>query len=445
MPQFKHLNVLLQHTDKAFQRFYDTMLNEPRMKFFFSSQEQINSLIRKQQEHFENSLSMGRDQLKKSYIWLGKLHYDLRIPYVDFMKGTEILEEYFLLQTQGLEPASGLLNEILLYFKIMKSFTAKGYLHRMLRDDKRDLDEFFEQINQSDESYLPKDVIFKKLYWLRELLEIIESNHEVSFMDPDEFFQDWKSQLQFIAPDKRAFFEGIEKRIVLNTRNLFYFLQKEEYLEILPLYTSLLSVYKLVLMMNSAITIEYAHKALEDMRVDGLTQLYRRELFEELMKKEIALLQRDESYHFSLVLMDLDDFKGINDNFGHYSGDKVLEKLGELIRANIRASDLAFRLGGDEFAIVLKHAKQKQASVVCEKIQKELRQTFFVFNDQTTFSASLSIGIRGCDSSNASDFSAVYQNTDNTLFEAKRLGKNQIVMNASVTQSDGEGVTTDRQ
>ena len=69
---------------------------------------------------------MHREDLKESYIKLGECHYDLRIPYVDFIKGTNILEEYFLLHSQVEASSVVLMEEIFNYFKIMKSFTAKG-------------------------------------------------------------------------------------------------------------------------------------------------------------------------------------------------------------------------------------------------------------------------------------------------------------------------------
>lgn len=75
------------------------------------------------------------------------------------------------------------------------------------------------------------------------------------------------------------------------------------------------------------------------------------------------------------------------------SGDKVIEQIGELIRKNIRASDIGFRIGGDEFAIIFKHATKEQAKKVCEKIKADFTTYKFIFNDKISFTVHLSIGI----------------------------------------------------
>jgi hypothetical protein len=137
MKNFKHLDKLLPHMDAAFRSFYDAMLKDSRLAVFFRDNEQILNLIKSQKVHLIKSLDMSIDELKSNYIKLGEYHYDIRIPYIDFMKGTEILQEYFLLHIQESATESELMIEIFEYFKIMKAFTAKGYLNKMLQEDKK--------------------------------------------------------------------------------------------------------------------------------------------------------------------------------------------------------------------------------------------------------------------------------------------------------------------
>lgn len=423
MAHFKYLHSLVEQSEDAFKLFYDAMLGDSRLSIFFENQEQIDRLIRKQKEHFKATLFMDKEQIKQNYVRLGEHHYDLRIPYVDFIKGTDILEEYFLLHTQQLTPSFETMDEILGYFKMMKAFTAKGYLNRMLLEDKKDLEEFFLHASSTNSTF-PSNIVSEKLAWLKKMLHAIETNSEFTIEESSQILEDWLGELSFIPPEKRKFFEDLDKRIVLNTHNLFYFLNKEEYLEILPLYTSLLSIYKLTLMMNNAMTIEYAHKVIEEMRFDSLTGLYRKDVFEEIVKKEMALVWRDKSHTFTLIYIDVDNFKQINDTFGHYSGDKVLEKLGETIRHSIRASDMAFRIGGDEFAIVLKKSSQENGRKVAQKIKGDFGSLEFTFNDKTVFSVGLSIGVT--EYQDGITFEHFIGNTDKKLYEAKKRGKNQI-------------------
>lgn len=426
MEQFKYLNQLLPHIDEAFEDFYNTMLNDVRLGVFFDDENQIKNLILKQKHHFTTTLTMPKSVMKQSYIKLGEFHHEIRIPYVDFIKGTDILEEHFLFSTQKIENSIEVMNDIFEYFRLMKSFTAKGYLNKMLAEDKKDIESFFEQASSTEERHLSKDIVFEKIHWLKDMLHSIETNSDFNFKDQDSLLQEWLKEVDFLTLEKRSFFEDLEKRITVNTQNLFYFLQKEEYLEILPLYSSLLSIYKLSLMLNNAVTIEYANNIIENMEVDALTGLFRKDIFEDILKKEMSLVSREENYYISLAFIDLDNFKGVNDNFGHYSGDKVIEKIGEMIRKNIRSSDIGFRIGGDEFAIILKNATKKQAKNVCKKIKVDFSSYEFIFNEEVTFSVGISIGISEFPHDSKQDMKDLLQSVDKKLYEAKNNGKNQI-------------------
>ena len=428
MKIFIHLKKLVPYIDEAFEAFYNTMLNDLKLSVFFENDEQIKNLILKQKEFFSNSLSIPSDNLKTMYIKLGEYHYDIRIPYVDFIKGTDILEEHFLLNSQKFEKPVELMEEIFDYFKIMKSYTAKGYLNRMLSEDKRDIESFFEQTTSDQETYLPKAIVLEKIQWLKSLLNSIENDEDFDFNKNEGIFNQWSKEVQFFSLEKRNFFEDLEKRIIINTQNLFYFLKKEEYLEILPLYSSLVNIYKLTLMMNNALTLEYASKVIEEMKIDSLTKLFRKDIFEEILQKELAFAKRDNKYNLSIAYLDLDNFKSINDNFGHYTGDKVLEKLGECINNDIRGSDIAFRIGGDEFTIIFKGATKQQAKNVCKKIKVDFTSFEFIFNEEITFSVGLSIGISEFLLEGKEDMQKLLESVDKKLYEAKNRGKNQICL-----------------
>ena len=283
---------------------------------------------------------------------------------------------------------------------------------------------FFQQTNKSEETYLPKAIILEKIEWLKKLIYSIEHGSEFN-TENKSLLQEWLSEETFLSKDKRVFFEDLEKRILINAQNLFHFLKREEYLEILPLYTSLLEIYKLTLMMNNAITIEYANQVIEGMKLDKLTGLFRKEIFEELLKKEISLINREDTC-FSVVYIDIDDFKFINDNYGHYSGDKVIEEIGNIIKKNIRLSDFGFRIGGDEFALILKKATEKEAKIICEKIKSSTSNKRFSFNEKVDFHVTLSIGIAEYNKSKKLNLIELLNIVDKNLYLSKKKGKNTI-------------------
>ena len=428
--KYYHLASILPYIDDAFKAFYDTMLNDAKLAVFFDTKEQVIQLIEKQKVYFKASLNMPSEQLKVVYTKLGEYHYDMRIPYVDFIKGTDILEEQFLIHGRDDDNSKTLMEEIFSYFKIMKSYTARGYLNRMLLEDKKDIDTFFEQASMQKGTFLPQDIIFEKIKWLKELLEMIENDKEFDINSQTTVLKQWLEQVNFLSLEKRNFFEDLENRMVLNTQSLFYFLKKEEYLEILPLYSSLLSIYKLALMMNNAITIEYANKVIDEMQVDALTGLQRKDMFGDFITQEIQKFKRKTDRDvFSLAIIDIDNFKSVNDTYGHYSGDQVLKDIGRIILKNIRSTDIGFRIGGDELAIIFKSATKEVTQKVCRKIVEDLKDIEFVFNEEIKFKITLSIGITEYNSQSNEEWETFYKQADNLLYEVKRSGRNQIKVN----------------
>lgn len=424
---FRELAVLSQDVDQAFQAFYDQLLEDEHFSIYFENDAQIRMLVQKQKENFLACLDMELDAIKENYVWLGEMHYDLRLPYVDFMKGMEILEDHFLLFVQSKPDSAELMSSIFTFFKVIKSNTARGYLNRMLVEDKKDLDVFFKDLRIQDKE-VDNRIVMERMQWLKNLLEAVEHRKLDAITDFDsEDFTNWLRQLEFISLEKQKFLEDLDKRIVINTRNLFYFLQKEDYLEILPLYASLMNVYKLTMLLSSSVSFEMSDYIISNLRKDGLTNLLRKEAFEQFLTQEIATTRRYKS-PFCLVFIDLDDFKGINDTYGHYSGDAVLQHVGRCIGENIRASDMGFRIGGDEFAIILKGAQAKQAHNVCKIITDEITKKRFDVTEKRGFSITVSCGIYECNREVAQkgDMKTLLEGVDAKLYEAKKAGKNRI-------------------
>ena len=127
---------------------------------------------------------------------------------------------------------------------------------------------------------------------------------------------------------------------------------------------------------------------------DCLTGLYNRRYFEERLADECERANRIPEYIFSLMVIDIDDFKDINDSFGHAEGDRTLTAVAEFIRSNVRKMDLCCRLGGDEFAIVLPNAGADEASKVVDRLHKE----FLCHTADGTIRTGLSIGFVTSDS-----------------------------------------------
>ena len=153
---------------------------------------------------------------------------------------------------------------------------------------------------------------------------------------------------------------------------------------------------------------------------DPLTGLLNRHLLAETLEREMARANRD-GMPSTLLVMDVDHFKRVNDDFGHAAGDDVLRGVGELLRKRLRASDIAFRLGGEEFLILLHGADRVGARRLSEALLAELRKAPLLPGRRVT----ASIGMATFDGER--DARAWIARADEALYRAKRAGRDRAV------------------
>lgn len=168
------------------------------------------------------------------------------------------------------------------------------------------------------------------------------------------------------------------------------------------------------------------NKELENYRhaasIDDMTGLLRRNVFEEQVEK---LLEKRGRYAFMMI--DIDSFKHINDNYGHLTGDRVIGELSKLLCKNVRDVDLVCRMGGDEFAIFLNDINNMNwAAMVADRIIKELQQLQFA--EMPGKMVSISIGIKVSDKGMNTNFDKMYGAADAALYQAKKNGKGRYVL-----------------
>ena len=157
--------------------------------------------------------------------------------------------------------------------------------------------------------------------------------------------------------------------------------------------------------------------------VDGLTQVFNRRYFVETLEREIgrALRYRRD---LSLIMFDIDRFKGVNDSFGHLAGDHVLKHLASVIKTRIRREDVLARYGGEEFAIVLPEIDGANAVPFAEKIRQIVEKTEFKFKN-TRIPVTISMGVASIDAE-PTDAAALIKRADERLYEAKASGRNRV-------------------
>ncbi len=155
---------------------------------------------------------------------------------------------------------------------------------------------------------------------------------------------------------------------------------------------------------------------------DGLTKLYNRSYLLTKIKEE---LKRNKRYKttFSIMILDIDNFKNVNDQYGHQKGDDILKKLGAILNDSRRDLDICARYGGEEFAFVLPHTNSNEAKIISERLRKKVEDYF-----QDDIKITISIGVSNCPESSIM-LEDLIKKADEGLYESKRSGKNKITFN----------------
>jgi diguanylate cyclase (GGDEF)-like protein len=156
--------------------------------------------------------------------------------------------------------------------------------------------------------------------------------------------------------------------------------------------------------------------------IDSLTGINNRRNFLDLAGKEISRSSRYDR-HLSMVMLDIDHFKKVNDTYGHSVGDKVLIEFCEVCLKQLRENDVMGRLGGEEFAIVLVECDTEMAALFAERIRQAVAShVVSIGSEEIRFTVSLGVtGVwQGC------DLNSILERADNALYRAKENGRNQV-------------------
>lgn len=169
---------------------------------------------------------------------------------------------------------------------------------------------------------------------------------------------------------------------------------------------------------------------------DGLTGVYNRRFFNEYLEIEVKRLISEHNFNtesknqinFAIAIIDIDNFKKINDTYGHLKGDNVLVQVVEIIKGSIFSRDVICRYGGEEFVILFTRTSRAGAITAAEKIRKRVEQHAFIFNDSNKNGrVTISIGFAYFDDYAEGSVQNILEIADKRLYIAKTSGKNKLI------------------
>ncbi|MHB8710037.1 MAG: GGDEF domain-containing protein [Minisyncoccota bacterium] len=174
-------------------------------------------------------------------------------------------------------------------------------------------------------------------------------------------------------------------------------------------------------------------RGIQEHSIDGLTKLKPRKYFEEELKRSLKMVRGEMRElragieplkEVSLILIDIDHFKKINDTYGHPMGDEVLRRIAEVLTSSVRETDVVARIGGEELAILLRGADESIAARDAENLRVEIEQLIFESHPDLHVTASLGV----ISSKTSQDAKDLYAGADQALYTAKRAGRNQVII-----------------
>jgi two-component system cell cycle response regulator len=157
--------------------------------------------------------------------------------------------------------------------------------------------------------------------------------------------------------------------------------------------------------------------------VDDLTGLYNKRFF----RHRLTELSANEYSSLSILMIDVDKFKTINDSYGHRAGDQVLQAISSHLRSGVREYDLVARYGGEEFAVIMPRSDRQEASFVAERIRATVERASFNISAGQPLQITVSVGV-GIAATGTADVDALIERADRALYEAKNSGRNRIAL-----------------
>lgn len=164
---------------------------------------------------------------------------------------------------------------------------------------------------------------------------------------------------------------------------------------------------------------------------DGLTGLLNRQNFVQLTEQELARARRQGS-DTTLLILDLDFFKRVNDTYGHPGGDAVLRHVAHLVDTSVRGTDLVGRLGGEEFMVLLPGTSQEAGRTLADKLCRHIESSPLTWQGETIV-VTVSIGLTSTTAAQALDFEPLYHGADAALYQAKEQGRNRVQVRLGVS------------
>ncbi len=411
--------------------FYEKLLEDRYIKENFLSNENLNSIKAKQIQIIKELFKSFEDnnrKFKKLIKYLVEIHSKRGIPFELFINFVNTLKNIFIRYFGAKHFEIKLYIEV--FFDEIENNAAKYYSKIIMREERKHI--LIEQSNLKEildsEKY---NMINVHINWLIGLNRAFSLEKE-KYLPPLQedsccFFH------EYIKNNKLCSVVSKKKNInrVLNWHKTLHesasllrylFFDKKDYRTFLYAF---FKFSKEVYNFTNILLNIFIEEEKTTAKKDPLTSLYNRRSLRDVISYH-KKLAKSLNTSFSIIMIDLDNFKKVNDIYGHIFGDKVLQHVSEIVRKNIRKNDYAFRYGGEEFLVLLPSADLNSAKKVAERIRKNLESsTVCYFGIKIRITASFGVAVFK-DQYLDLDVEDMLKIVDKALYIAKKSGKNRV-------------------
>ena len=422
-----------------FSKFFNNSDNEALDDFI----EQYTTYINTHREEdiiqtFRNHYSEIFDTLSRSFEEkemltlfenLAKFKISLDLPYVIVTNELFTLKNIILTKMLNEDSSKEILKLISLFKKINDKLAyiyLTSYIEKLLTINNVRISSFSDLIDKSIIKYYESHLI-----WISDLAVCIRDKNQYEFPELDEQLCHFG---QWLHSDAKKIIQNDTKHNNINTlhsnlhffgRKIHNYVEKDEY-HLLITYLEKCELISL----NIGAELALINNILLNRKVtkDALTGALSRESLSSIFESQYELSLATDS-PFVLAMCDLDNFKSINDTYGHIAGDKLLQKFVSIVKEHLRNSDIIVRYGGEEFIILLPTLKKNRAFDVLEKIRKSFEENI-LYLDEQEIKATVSIGITEINPEDV--FNQIFLEehvaiADKKLYRAKNSGRNKVI------------------
>jgi len=373
---------------------------------------------------FLSLINENKNEAKRILFKLGRYFYEKNLPF-SFFYDTCAKMKLFILKS-GKLPCSENADEIEEIFEFVENIFSYGYLNNLVIEDKNWVRDELRVIKNSES--LLKVYIRDHLVWINKLIEDIRKLRFKSSVELNPTRCEFGKKLisgifdPILSSKYKDIITSIHTKIHRSASEIYFFMEKRRFKNLLIEYINMIkNVGRLI----STIGLNFAVVSESEAKIDPLTGVFNRRSMEIMLINQLSIAKLTNT-PFSLAMLDIDDFKKVNDTYGHLVGDYVLRNLAIIIRENLRKSDFIFRYGGEEFLILLPFTDIDSAKYVMEKIRKKIEENIFKC-EGLKLKITVSIGISQFTEKTLS-IDTLIDEADKNLYIAKKTGKNKVIV-----------------